>query len=423
MCYYSNRTNVLEVSTTAERIILHCDLNNFFASVECLDREDLKGKPVAVAGSVEKRHGIILAKNEVAKRFGVKTAEAIWQAQQKCPNLVLLPPHYELYNSYSQTVRKIYERYTDIIEPFGIDECWLDVTGSTLLFGSGEKIANEIRRAVKTETGLTISVGVSFNKIFAKLGSDLKKPDAVTVISTENYKETVWPLDIGELIGVGKATKQSLHRIGLFTVGDVAKSDPNILRLVLGKAGESLWRFTNGMDSSPVISSEFAPPPKSIGRSTTPPEDMRTQEDIMVVMIKLCDRVSSSLRQNHALAGVVQVHIRDKDLHITEHQRKLTEPIRLTELLFKTGCELINEIWDGETPLRSIGIRATELVPQDECLQLSLGCDYERLEKLEKLECVIGDARKRYGKDAVIRCRQLSGEALGIYSSFGKIVL
>ena len=411
------------METTAERIILHCDLNNFFASVECLGKDELKGKPVAVAGSVEKRHGIILAKNEIAKKHGVKTAEAIWQAQQKCPGLILLPPHYDLYNKYSQTVRQIYERYTDIIEPFGIDECWLDVTGSTFLFGEGKQIAESIRQAVKDETELTISVGVSFNKVFAKLGSDLKKPDAVTVISRDNFKEIVWPLDVGELLGVGKATKQSLGRTGLFTAGEVANTNPHILKLILGKAGESLWRFTNGLDNSPVISAEFAPPPKSIGRSTTPPENMCTREDIMTVLIKLCDRVSSSLRQNHALAGVVQVHIRDTKLNVTEHQRKLDEPIRLTELLFRTGCELINEIWDSETPLRSIGIRATDLVPQDECFQLSLGYDYERLEKLEKLECIIGSTRERYGKDAVIRCRQLSGESIGIYSSFGKIVL
>lgn len=413
----------LEVETTAERIILHCDLNNFFASVECLGRSDLNDKPVAVAGSVEKRHGIILAKNEAAKKLGVRTAEAIWQAQQKCPELVLLPPHYELYNRYSQQVRTIYEKYTDIIEPFGIDECWLDVTGSTLLFGDGEKIANEIRHTVKEKTGLTVSVGVSFNKVFAKLGSDLKKPDAVTVISSDKFKEIVWPLDIGELIGVGKATKQSLRRLGLLTVGDVANSDPALLKLVLGKAGESLWKYANGLDKSPVIDSEFSPPPKSIGRSTTPPEDMHTKEDIMTVLIKLCDRVSSSLRKNHALASVVQVHIRDNELNITEHQRKLTQPIRLTELLFKTGFELIDEIWDQDTPLRSIGIRACELIPQDESFQLALGCDYERLEKLEKLETVIGETRDRYGKDSVIRCRQLNGEALGVYSSFGKIIL
>ena len=406
----------------AQRLILHCDLNNFFASVECLGREDLKGKPVAVAGSVEKRHGIILAKNDPAKKFGVKTAEAVWQAEQKCPDLVLLPPHYEKYNYYSNIVREIYEKYTDVIEPFGIDECWLDVTGSTMLFGSGEKMANEIRETVKKETGLTVSVGVSFNKIFAKLGSDYKKPDAVTVIDKEHFREIVWPLDAGEMLGVGRATKQSLRRLGLMTIGDIAATKPETLRMVLGKGGETLWRFASGLDNSPVISSQFAPPPKSIGRSTTPPRNLCPQNDMVLVLLKLCDRVSHSLRENHALAGVVQVHIRDTNLNITEHQRKLSEPIRLTELLFKTGAELINEVWLDNVPLRSIGIRACELTSENECIQLSLGQDYGRLERLEKIETEIEKIRSRFGRESVIRCRQLEGEALGVYSSFGKIV-
>ncbi len=407
----------------ADRIILHCDLNNFFASVECLGRPDLQGKPVAVAGSVEKRHGIILAKNEAAKKFGVKTAEAIWQAQQKCPALVLLPPHYELYNRYSQLVRSIYDRYTDTVEPFGIDECWLDVTGSTRLFGSGEEIAQQIRQSVKSETGLTVSVGVSFNKVFAKLGSDYKKPDAVTVIDREHFRDIVWPLEADEMLGVGRATKQSLRRLGILTIGDIAKTPPELLRMVLGKGGETLWRFASGLDNAPVISSEFAPPPKSIGRSTTPEKDMCTWDDVMLVLMKLSDRVSHSLRENHAVAGVVQVHIRDGELNVTEHQRKTAQPVRLTEILFKTGVELIGEIWDGETPLRSIGIRACELMSEDECVQLSFGCDWERLERMERLETQVENIRDRFGRESVIRCRQLTGSSIGIYSSFGKIVI
>lgn len=417
------RTNVLEVDVVSERVILHCDLNNFFASVECLGRDDLKGKPVAVAGSVEKRHGIILAKNEEAKKCGVKTAEAIWQAQQKCPSLVLLPPHYELYNMYSQQVRAVYDRYTDVVEPFGIDECWLDVTGSGMLFGSGEKIAEEIRQTVKKETGLTVSVGVSFNKIFAKLGSDYKKPDAVTVIDKARFRDIIWPLDASELLGVGRATKQSLRRIGIITIGDIARTSPDLLRMVLGKGGESLWRFANGFDNSPVISSAFAPPPKSIGRSTTPEKDMCTWNDILLILMKLSDRVAHSLRENHALAGVVQVHIRDGELTVREHQRKLAQPLRLTEQLFKTGAELIGEIWDGETPLRSIGIRACELLNDEDCIQLSFGCDWDYLEKMERLESKVDDIRERYGKDSVVRCRQLEGDPLGIYSSFGKVIV
>lgn len=391
----------------AERIILHCDLNNFFASVECLGREDLRGKPVAVAGSVEMRHGIILAKNEAAKKYGVKTAEAIWQAQQKCPSLVLLKPHYDKYTALSHAVRDIYGRYTDLIEPFGIDECWLDVTGSTMLFGDGEKMANEIRESVKKETGLTISVGVSFNKVFAKLGSDMKKPDAVTVIGRDGFKEQIWGLDACEMLGVGRATNNSLRRIGVLTLGDLAKTPPGLLKTVLGKGGEMLWRFANGLDCSPVISSCCLPAPKSIGRSTTQPFDLKTWNDITVTLMWLCDKVNHSLRENHALATVIQVHTRDGQLNVREHQRALEQPVRLVEILMKTGLELIDEIWDGQTALRSIGIRACGLVNENECMQLTLGYDYSHLERMESLEREMEDIRARYGKQAVLRCRQM----------------
>lgn len=410
------------VKTVPERVILHCDLNNFFASVECLGREDLKGKPVAVGGSVEQRHGIILAKNEAAKRYGVKTAEAIWQAVQKCPALIVLPPHYEKYTYYSRLARGIYEQYTDQIEPFGIDECWLDVTGSTKLFGTGEEIAHQIRQTVKAQTGLTISVGVSFNKIFAKLGSDFKKPDAVTVFRREDMERLIWPLAAQEMLGVGASTLRSLHRVGVYTIGDIAKTDPHTLRLVLGKGGETLWRFANGLDLSPVSVSGEVPAPKSIGRSTTTPRDMRTAEDIALTLLWLSERVSHELRENHALATVVQVHLRDNALNVTEHQRRLTQPVRLAELLRKTGYELIMEAWDGVTPLRSLGIRAAELVHEDESIQLCFGCDYEQLERMERLECGVERLKEKYGRDAVLRCRQLAGSKPASHPAFRKIV-
>ena len=209
----------------AQRAILHCDLNNFYVSVASRDNETLKGKPVAVGGSVEERHGIILAKSEEAKKFSVTTGEAIWQAKQKCPSLIIVPPDFKRYQHFSLMVRKIYERYTDLVEPFGIDECWLDVTGSRRLFGSEYEIAEKIRNDVKTETGLTISVGVSFNKIFAKLGSDLKKPDAVSVIPYDSFKEVVWGLDASCLLGVGRSTEKKLRELAIFTVGDLANTD------------------------------------------------------------------------------------------------------------------------------------------------------------------------------------------------------
>ena len=410
------------VKTVAERIILHCDLNNFFASVECLGREELKGKPVAVGGSVEQRHGIILAKNETAKKYGVKTAEAIWQAEQKCPGLIVLPPHYDQYVRYSRLVRRIYEQYTDLIEPFGIDECWLDVTGSTKLFGPGERIAEQIRQTVKAKTGLTISVGVSFNKIFAKLGSDYKKPDAVTVFRREDMERLIWPLPAQEMLGVGASTLRSLHRIGIFTIGELAKTDPHMLRLVLGKGGETLWRFANGLDLSPVSLSGEEPVPKSVGRSTTTPQDMRTAEDIALTLLWLSERVSRELRANHALATVVQVHLRDNRLNVTEHQRRLQQPVRLAELLRKTGLALILEAWDGVTPLRSIGIRAAGLVHEDESFQLCFGSDYEQLERMERLERAVERMKEKYGRDAILRCRQIAGGKPGQHLAFKGVV-
>ena len=235
-----------------DRVILHCDMNSFYASVECLYNPSIRNKPVAVGGSVEKRNGIILAKNDVAKRFGVKTGDALWQARQKCPNLVIVPPDFKKYIKLSRLAVEIYNSYTNLVEGFGLDECWLDVTGSTHLFGSGEEIAEAIRQRVKTELGITCSIGVSFNKIFAKLGSDMKKPDAITVITKDNYKSTVWPLPVEDLLFVGRATKQKLNRYGIKTIGDLACSNLSFLETLLGKWGSYLWGYANGLDASTV---------------------------------------------------------------------------------------------------------------------------------------------------------------------------
>ena len=235
-----------------KRIILHSDLNNFYASVECLYHPEYRGKPLAVLGDPEARHGIVLAKNYEAKSRDVRTGDPKWMAEQKCPGIVFVPPHYELYMKHSRLVRQIYSEYTDQVEPYGLDECWLDVTGSTRLFGSGEEIADKIRKRVKSELGVSVSVGVSFNKIFAKLGSDLKKPDATTVIECDRFKEVVWPLPVKELLYVGRATHNKLKRRGIFTIGDLANANPESLKFWLGKMGIVLWQFANGLDTSPV---------------------------------------------------------------------------------------------------------------------------------------------------------------------------
>ena len=392
----------------AERVILHCDLNNFFASVECLGHPEYLDVPMAVCGSVEERHGIVLAKNERAKKFGVKTAEAIWEAQTKCPSLVIAPPHYEEYLKYSKLVRAIYEEYTDKVEPFGMDECWLDVTGSTLLFGDGKRIAYEIKERVKNEIGLTISVGVSFNKVFAKLASDMKKPDAVTVISKEIFRSVVWPLQAEEMIGVGKATKKKLNEIGIYTLGELANADASVLKLVFGKTGEQLKCCAAGKDFSPVFSKSEIPPAKSFGRSVTCAHDLKTTEEVAAVMLYLTGKVAASLRENNVMATVVQIHIRDEKLIVRECQAHLSQPTRITEMLYSLGMELFSGVWKWERNVRSIGIRACELVPEDSYSQYNLFYSGLRYDKLEKLEAQVFKICGKYGKNALFRASTMS---------------
>lgn len=392
----------------SDRLILHCDLNNFFASVECLSHLEWRLVPMAVGGSAEDRHGIILAKNEKAKQFGVKTAEALWEARLKCPELIIAPPHYDEYVLYSKKVRAIYEEYTDRVEPFGMDECWLDVTGSTLLFGGGREIADEIRERVKRETGLTISVGVSFNKVFAKLASDMKKPDAVTVIDRKSFRAVVWPLKAQEMIGVGKATLRRLNSIGVYTLGELAKTDPKMLRLTFGKMGEQLWQAANGLDNAPVLSKNEIPHAKSVGRSVTGRHDLKNNEQVAAVMLYLTGKVASSLRDNGVMATSIQIHIRDENLLVRECQAPLSQPTRIVEMLFSLGMELFESNWSWKSNVRSVGIRACGLVPEGCASQYSLFYSTGRYDKLERLESQVYEICRKYGKNALFRASTMN---------------
>ena len=293
------------------RSILHCDMNNFYASVECMLDPALKKYPIAVCGSVEERHGIVLAKNYKAKAFDVKTGDAVWQAKQKCKDLVVVPPHYEEYIKYSKLARSVYERYTDQVEPYGMDECWLDISGTESLFGSPEKVANEIRETMKFELGLTISVGVSFNKIFAKLGSDMKKPDAVTVIPKDTFKEKIWGLPAADLLGVGRATQRVLDSYCIRTIGDLANNDPEFLRRRLGKNGVVLWNYANGNDLSLVAKKDFVSPIKSVGHGITTVADLEKPEQVWPVFLELTQDIGHKLRVHGLSAEGVAIHIRD----------------------------------------------------------------------------------------------------------------
>jgi DNA polymerase-4 len=398
-----------------ERVILHSDLNNFFASVESLSHPELIGKPVAVAGDVEARHGIILAKNEIAKSMGVRTGEPLWEARRKCRDIVFLPPHYELYEKYSRLARRIYLDYTDMVEPFGMDECWLDVTGSLALFGDGETIADLIRERIKRELGLTVSVGVSFNKVFAKLGSDMRKPDATTVISQEDFKKTVWELPASDLLFVGRKTYSKLTRLGMRTIGDVARMDPTVLKGLLGENGVTLHCYANGRDTSPVAVYGDVPPQKSIGNSTTAPRDLVREEDIDIVLYRLCENVSARMRSEGAVCCTVQLYVRYKDLASLERQLALDYPNRTALSLYESARCLMKKHGLLRAPIRSLGVRACQLI-RDGDEQLSFMPEICRIQKAELVENTVDGLRERYGKGAIVRGIMLTDEKLAVGS-------
>ena len=394
------------VAKTEERVILHCDLNNFFASVSLLFNPTLRSVPVAVCGDKEQRHGIVLAKNEAAKRCGVKTAEAIFEAKAKCPELVILPPMMDKYKEYSEKAHRIYEEYTDMIEPFGIDECWLDVTGSRLLFGSGEEIADKIRREIKQKLGITVSVGVSFNKVFAKLGSDMKKPDGITVISRENFREKIWRLPISDLLFVGRKTTDRLRSCGICTIGDAAVCSDEMLERLLGKNGLELKRYALGEDNSPVSRQHEKATPKSIGRSVTRQQDFKTPDEIWGMFLSLAREISDSLREQGLYAGGVQVHIRNAALSVKEFSRSYPDSVNGAKIIAERGMELLNEHFGFKEPLRSVGLRAINLRGYQTAIQEDIFGDSEKRETEEKIESSIYELRKKFGSTSITRAAE-----------------
>ena len=388
-----------------DRVIFHCDCNCFYASVELLSHPELRDKPVAVCGDPASRHGIILAKNEPAKKFGVKTAETIWQARQKCPDLVLLPAHHRLYSEYSKKVNAIYERFTDLVEPFGLDENWLDVTGTLHLFGCDPvALADRIRATVKSELGLTISVGVSFNKVFAKLGSDYKKPDATTLISTENFRDIVWPLPVTDLLFVGRAAAKVLGQYGVRTIGDLAAFDRQALVTLLGKQGSQLWSYANGLENSPVAPAGLYVPPKSVGNGQTFPRNLLTREEVHQGLALLADEVAMRLRQHHLKATTLQVTIRDPNFKDICRQRPLEFPTCTARELTQVAAEIVNQCWSDHAPIRALTITAHNLIPEDEVTEQVCFFDSDtpkRRHKAETLEHTMDTIRAKYGHDAL----------------------
>lgn len=383
------------------RNILHCDLNNFYASVAELLDPSLRGKPVAVCGDPQKRHGIVLAKSMPAKLKGVQTGETIWQAQQKCPDIVLVAPQFDKYVYYSQKVREIYSRYTDRTESFGIDECWLDVTESTRLFGSPADIADEIRQTVKSEIGLTVSVGVSFTKIFAKLGSDMKKPDAVTVISPENFKQKVWPLDVSEMLFIGPRVAKKLAILNIHTIGELACADRSLLRAHFGIIADKMIDNANGIESEEVKKTDEVRVPKSVGHGTTAPRDVKNLQEAKAIVYALSEMVATRLRRYGLDANCVSVGIRQSNMQSFTRQTTLPSPTHHSDDIAKAALKLIETNYSFRIPARTLSVYTSRLTPTGESAQMTLFDTPESDEKKDKLSKTIDGLREKYGYNTV----------------------
>lgn len=397
-----------------DRVILHCDCNCFFASVEAVLEPKLNDIAFAVCGDPEFRRGIVLAKNEKAKKYGVTTGEPIWQAKKKCPSLVTVAPHYEIYKKFSEKIFNIYCRYTDLVEPFGLDECWLDVSGSLRLFGSGKEIADELREVIKKEVGVTISAGVSYNKIFAKMGSDYKKPDATTEITPENFKELLYRLPAGDMFTVGKKTAEKLRSLGIMTIGDIAKTRPQVLICLLGENGMTLWQYVNGYDYSPVLTFDYREAYKSIGNGLTFKRDLKNTEDIRTCVFFLCDKVAARLRKHNVECSAVQVGIKDTSFNTVQRSAQLQSPTDLSYDLRRIAMELIeNEVDAKKIPIRSLTVTGMKLLRDDEvCEQISfLDLEYhQKREKEHRLEQTKDKLRAKYGVKMLTRCSFIDNE-------------
>ena len=398
-----------------DRIILHCDCNSFFASVETVLEPSYKNVPMAVSGSVENRHGIILAKNEIAKRYGIVTAETVFSAKKKCPSLVLAKPHYDEYERYSRMANEIYARYTDMIEPFGIDESWLDVTASKF-FGNGMEIAEKIRSDIKNELGITVSIGVSFNKVFAKLGSDYKKPDAITEINRANFQTIVYPLPVSELLFVGKKTAEALKLLGIRTIGELAAASPDILSRRLGKAGELLSVYARGEDKSPVEAQDKNEA-KSIGNGYTFKHDLVGRDECKIGIDALAEEIGTKLRKRGLKCATVQLSIKDEYLRTIQRNAPQNPPTDISSEIADTAFRILCKEWSSDKPIRMITVTAINLVRKDglaEQIDMFGECAAKKREKNGKRENALDEIRKKFGTDSIVRAAIIDSD-LGIY--------
>lgn len=381
----------------SENDILHCDANNFYASVEIVKDPSLKGKNVVVCGDPEKRHGIVLAKSEGAKARGVKTGDTVWQAKQKCPDLIFLPPDFQSYLRYSNALFDIYTSFTDKVESFGLDECWLDVKGSHGLFGSSETIAETIRKRAREELGLTVSVGISFTKVFAKLGSDYKKPDAQTLISRENYKTIAWNLPVEDILMVGKSAKNFFKSVGIRTIGDLANANEQLLKSRLGQTGVTLKKWANGEEEDRVKYYYEKRDPESIGNGATAARDLLTKVECESFITALAERVAFRLRKHGKAACGVHLCLKYSDLSTEGKQRKLPCPTASATDLTAAAESVFDELWKERRPIRAITLTSIYLLGSGDYAQPSLFGENENAERHTRFEKTVDALREKYG--------------------------
>ena len=395
-----------------DRVIFHIDVNSAYLSWEAVERlkngeeVDLRQIPSAVGGDIATRHGIILAKSIPAKKYNITTAEPVVDALRKCPDLVLVPPRHELYRRYSAAFIGILRQYSDTIEQFSVDEAFVDMTGTTRLFGEPVEAANRIRNQVRNELGFTVNVGVSSNKVLAKMASDFKKPDMVHTLFPEEIEQKMWPLPVGDLFFAGKAAVARLNKLGIFTIGDLAKSDRVLISNVLKKHGDVLWRYANGLDDSPV--EPVRADNKGYGNSTTLPFDVTDEATAKSILLRLSDKVGSRLRNDGMKADTVTVQIKYNDLTKASHQCSLYSATNITQEIYEQACRLFTEKWDG-TPIRLLGV-STKVASEDGGRQMSLfdNTDYEKLERLDK---AMDSIKGKFGAGAVKRASALESNS------------
>ena len=392
-----------------DRVILHSDCNSFYASVEEMYDPDLRRVPLAVAGDPESRRGIILAKNQWAKIYGIQTGEAVFTAKQKCAGLVIVPPHYDWYMQMSQLCRRIYSDYTDRIEPMGMDECFLDLTGCERYLGkSGRAAADEIRTRVRDEIGITVSIGVSFNKVFAKLGSDLKKPDATTEITADNFRERLWGLPADSILGVGRATYRKLRSAGVVTLGQLAAVPEELLEAKFGKVGLWLWAAANGLERGEVADSETVLPIKSVGHSSNAMRDLTNDAEVWSFMLWLSQELAYRMRRSNKKAYGVMVSVRENDLSWYTYQKKFGSATANDAVIAEKAFEVFREKHKWRCPLRSIGIHGIYLDELDAPEQLTVSEDGAKRERLERLDRTLDEINNAYGLGTVTRAACLN---------------